>query len=57
MDNQLEWKEEFDIGVKIIDEEHRRLFKISTSFLLLEKRKGKVGKHARKESNILKSMR
>ena len=43
MDNQLEWKEEFDIGVKIIDEEHRRLFKIINKLFALgeEERKSK----------------
>ncbi|MCI8578095.1 MAG: bacteriohemerythrin [Lachnospiraceae bacterium] len=28
MENQLVWKDEFNIGVKIIDEEHQRLFKL-----------------------------
>ena len=28
MDNQLIWKEEFKIGVKIIDEAHEKLFRI-----------------------------
>ena len=28
MDSQLIWKEEFKIGVKIIDEAHERLFRI-----------------------------
>ncbi|MCI8275835.1 MAG: response regulator [Lachnospiraceae bacterium] len=43
MDNQLEWKEEFDIGVRIIDEEHRRLFKIINKLFALgeEERKSK----------------
>lgn len=43
MDNQLEWKEEFDIGVKIIDEEHRRLFQIINRLFALgeEERKSK----------------
>ncbi|MCI8464263.1 MAG: response regulator [Lachnospiraceae bacterium] len=43
MDNQLEWKEEFDIGVKIIDEEHRRLVKIINKLFAFgeEERKSK----------------
>ena len=28
MENQLEWQEEYNIGVEEIDKEHRRLFKI-----------------------------
>lgn len=28
MDNQLVWKEEYNVGVDIIDKEHKRLFKI-----------------------------
>ena len=28
MDNQLVWKEEYNIGVDVIDKEHQRLFKI-----------------------------
>ena len=26
MDNQLVWKDEFNIGIKIIDDEHQKLF-------------------------------
>ncbi|NBH70511.1 response regulator [Clostridiaceae bacterium] len=45
MDNQLIWKEEFNIGIKIIDEEHRRLFKIINKLFALgeeEKRSKKA---------------
>ena len=28
MENQLLWKDEYSIGVDIIDKEHQRLFKI-----------------------------
>ena len=28
MESQLVWKEEYNIGVDIIDKEHKRLFKI-----------------------------
>ena len=28
MDGQLVWKDEYNIGVDIIDQEHKRLFKI-----------------------------
>lgn len=30
MDNQLVWKDEFNIGIKIIDDEHQKLFSIIT---------------------------
>lgn len=33
MDIQLEWKEEYSIGVEDIDKEHKRLFKIITKLL------------------------
>ena len=35
MDNQLVWKEEFNIGIKIIDEEHQKLFKIINKLFAL----------------------
>lgn len=43
MNNQLEWKDEFNIGVKIIDEEHHRLFKIINKLYALgeEEKKSK----------------
>ena len=28
MDSQFEWKEEYNLGVDIIDKEHQQLFKI-----------------------------
>lgn len=33
MENQLEWKEEYSIGVDVIDKEHKRLFKIVNKLL------------------------
>ena len=43
MDNQLVWKEEFNIGIKIIDEEHQKLFKIINKLFALgnEEQKGR----------------
>ena len=35
MDNQLIWKDEFNIGIKIIDEEHQRLFRIINKLFAL----------------------
>ena len=39
MDSQLIWKEEFKIGVKIIDEAHEKLFRIINKLFLLEARR------------------
>lgn len=36
MDNQLIWKDEFNIGITLIDEEHQRLFTIINRLLALE---------------------
>lgn len=36
MDNQLVWKEEFNIGIRVIDDEHQRLFKIINKLFALE---------------------
>ncbi|MCI8864785.1 MAG: response regulator [Lachnospiraceae bacterium] len=41
MDNHLVWKEEFNIGIKIIDEEHQRLFKIINKLFALEEEEKK----------------
>ena len=39
MDNQLIWKDEYNIGVDIIDNEHQRLFQIINNLLSLGKEK------------------
>ena len=36
MDNQLIWKDEFNIGITLIDEEHQRLFTIISRLFALE---------------------
>lgn len=36
MDNQLIWKDEFNIGIKIIDDEHQKLFQIINKLFSLE---------------------
>ena len=43
MEDQLVWKEEFNIGIKIIDEEHQKLFKIINKLFALgnEEQKGR----------------
>lgn len=33
MGNQLEWQERFNIGVDVIDKEHRKLFSIMNRLL------------------------
>ena len=37
MNNQLLWKEEYNIGVDIIDNEHQRLFQIINNLFMLGK--------------------
>ncbi len=41
MENQLEWKEEYNIGVDVIDKEHQRLFKIINKLLAFGKEEKK----------------
>lgn len=41
MEGQLEWKDEYNIGVDIIDKEHRRLFKIINKLFRFTDEKGK----------------
>ena len=42
MDNQLVWKDEFNIGIKIIDDEHQNLFTIiNRLFALKEEKRGR----------------
>lgn len=56
MDNQLVWKDEFNIGIKIIDDEHHNLFTIiNRLFALKEEKRGR--KACQEGLNILKSMR
>ena len=54
MDSQLIWKEEFKIGVKIIDEAHERLFRIINKLFSLsgeENRSMKACQPANKKSS------
>ena len=41
MEGQLIWKEEYNIGVDIIDQEHRRLFKIINKLFRFSDEKNK----------------
>ena len=36
MDSHLVWKDEFNIGIKIIDDEHKRLFQIINKLFALK---------------------
>ncbi len=40
MENQLEWQEEYNIGVEEIDKEHRRLFKIINKLMTASSENG-----------------
>lgn len=44
MDKQLEWKDEYNIGVDAIDKEHQRLFSIINRLFILRKEEQKSGK-------------
>ena len=35
MDTQFVWREEFNIGVEVIDKEHQRLFKVINKLFTL----------------------
>ena len=48
MDNQLVWKDEFNIGIKIIDDEHQKLFTIINRLFAL-KEEEKRGRRACQE--------
>lgn len=37
MDTQFVWREEFNIGVEVIDKEHQRLFKVINKLFTLNK--------------------
>ncbi len=41
MENQLVWEDEFNIGIKIIDDEHQRLFQIISKLFTLEGEEGR----------------
>lgn len=52
MNSQLIWKDEFNIGITIIDKEHQRLFAIINKLLALEAEEKKTEKHVRKGLSI-----
>lgn len=56
MDSQLVWSDEYNIGVDIIDKEHKRLFKIINKLFAFGVEEKKANGRVRKGSNILKNM-
>ena len=56
MNTRLVWSDEYNIGVDIIDKEHKRLFKIINKLFAFGDEKKKANGHVRKGSNISKSM-
>ena len=48
MDNKIEWRDEYNIGVKSIDREHKQLFSIISKLYALE-REGRSGSWACRE--------
>lgn len=44
MDNQLVWRDEFNIGIKVIDDEHQRLFMIINKLFALKEEEKKSRK-------------
>ena len=48
MENQLVWKDEFNIGVEEIDREHQRLCSVINKLFSLGKEGKKAGEHAKK---------
>ncbi len=44
MDNQLVWRDEFNIGIKVIDDEHQRLFMIINKLFALKEEEKKSKK-------------
>lgn len=52
MDNQLIWKNEFNIGITLIDEEHQRLFMIINRLLTLGEEEKKKQKGMRRRDKV-----
>ena len=55
MEDQLVWQDEFNIGVDVIDQEHRRLFKIISKLLAFEEEKDKSSWACQEGIKYLKS--
>ena len=56
MGNQLIWHERFNIGVELIDKEHRKLFSIINKLFAFTNQELKVNGLVKKSLNILKTM-
>ena len=48
MSTKFTWKEEFNIGVEVIDKEHQRLFKVINKLFTLNKEDANGRLHVRK---------
>lgn len=48
MENQVLWKEEYNIGVDIIDQEHQKLFQTINELFALRREKGRIAGLTRK---------
>lgn len=57
MGKQLVWQERFNIGVDIIDREHRKLFSILNRMLAAGEDEKKIYGPIRRGLSILKNMR
>ena len=55
MENQMEWKDEYNIGVKIIDEEHQRLFKLINRLFALGQEERKSARACREGIKYFKA--
>ena len=55
MENQLVWKEEYNIGVDVIDKEHQRLFKIINKLFAFgkEEKKSQWQEYSRAVMSVL----
>ena len=56
MGNQLVWSKRYDIGIDMIDKEHRKLFRILNKLLILGPKRRRASGFARRQSNILRTM-
>lgn len=55
MGSQLIWNERYNLGVDIVDREHKKLFSILNKLFDIGQQEEKVNGSARKQSSILKT--
>lgn len=56
MGNQLVWEDRYNIGVDVIDKEHKKLFSVLNRMLKYKNQEEKTSGPARKGLSILKIM-